>query len=136
MVNVNIDEIEALVLANRHNRVYHEKILVDRCKLYFDLETEKDSNNNLVMIDISKFRSILWSCLEQVYPIHIADGCIPNKKQSYHVVVDVVMVKSQMHSLAKLINAKYEHKICDLAVYKDGDQSLRLPLQYKFNKKN
>lgn len=38
-----------------------------------------------------------------------------------------------MQSLAKLINKKYGHSICDLAVYKDKDQSLRLPTQYKIN---
>ena len=52
MINVYIDHIEDLILANRHKCVYHEKILIDQCKLYFDLETKKDENNNLVMIDL------------------------------------------------------------------------------------
>ena len=71
-----------MVLANRNRCVYHEKILAHTCKLYFDIETKKDKSDNLVMIDMQKFRSILWSCLEQVFPIHIADGCIKDYKQS------------------------------------------------------
>lgn len=49
-------DIEQLVLNYRHKYVYHEKILSDHCKLYFDLETKKDVNDNLVMIDINKFK--------------------------------------------------------------------------------
>lgn len=45
MINVDIDSIESLVLENRHDSVYHEKILNDKCKLYFDLETKKTKDN-------------------------------------------------------------------------------------------
>jgi hypothetical protein len=56
MINVNIEEIEGLVMDTRHECVYHEKILNDRCKLYFDLETKKTKDCELVMIDIEKFK--------------------------------------------------------------------------------
>jgi hypothetical protein len=39
-------------MANRSKCVYHEKILSDPCKLYFDIETKKDDSNNLVMVDM------------------------------------------------------------------------------------
>ena len=79
-VNIDVQQVEAMVLANRNKCVYHEKILSDTCKLYFDIETKKDKSDNLVMVDMQKFRNILWSCLEQVFPIHIADGCIKDFK--------------------------------------------------------
>ena len=60
MINVYINEIENLVLSNVNKCVYHEKILNNRCKLYFDIETKKDESGNLVMVDIEKFKQLLW----------------------------------------------------------------------------
>lgn len=51
-VNIDVYQVEAMVLANRNNCVYHEKILSDTCKLYFDIETKKDNSDNLVMVDM------------------------------------------------------------------------------------
>lgn len=60
MINVYINEIENLVLSNVNKHVYHEKILNNRCKLYFDIETKKNDSGDLVMVDVEKFKGLLW----------------------------------------------------------------------------
>jgi len=46
MIIVDINEIENLILNNRDKCVYHEKILNNKCKLYFDLETKYDTSTS------------------------------------------------------------------------------------------
>lgn len=53
---MNICDVEAFVLSNRKQNVIHEKILKQTTKLYFDIETHKDASDNLVMINLDKFK--------------------------------------------------------------------------------
>ncbi len=48
---VDIVDAKSIIIASKNKNVYHEKILSNTCKLYFDIETKrkqiKDTNNNI-----------------------------------------------------------------------------------------
>jgi hypothetical protein len=92
MINVYIEDIANKVATKHKSIIYHEKILLNKCKLYFDLETKLE-NGVLITINIDQFKNILNKALKNQYPIHIANGCVPKIKESYHLIVDVLMVK-------------------------------------------
>lgn len=51
MINVYIDDIANKVATKHKSIIYHEKILLNKCKLYFDLETKLE-NGVLITINL------------------------------------------------------------------------------------
>jgi len=120
------DELLGLIARNGHYMTYHEILVNELNKAYFDIESNELTYSACMLI-----RTIQDVLQNSCVYIHVGEG---NKvgKMSYHIIVEVKMNFEVNKYIAELINARLGN-ICDLAVYKPN-ASFRLPNCIKFDK--